>query len=69
MNEEKEDKNVEFVEELAAHTKMELKYQMLPTTLKIQSGPYSQTIKGRGLLRTQYTQHPRKIKRGATPAL
>ena len=34
----------EVVEEAEAHMKMELTYQMPPVTLKIKSGPHSQTI-------------------------
>ena len=37
----------EVVEEAAAHMKMELKSYMSPVTLKIQSGPHSQTIQGK----------------------
>ena len=43
-----EDTAKEFVEEAAAHIKMELKYQMSPVTLRIQSGPHSQMIQGKG---------------------
>ena len=43
----------EVVENSAAHMKTELIYQMSPITLKIQSGPHSQTIQGRGSLKTQ----------------
>ena len=43
--------------------------QMSPVTLKIQSGPHSQTIKGKGSLRTRYANIYWQIKRGTPPAL
>ena len=48
---------------------MEFKSQMSPVTLKIQSWPNSQTIQGKGSLKTRYAQSFWKIKRGAPPDL
>ena len=69
MDELEEEMYKEVVEEEAAQMKMELTYQMSPVTFKIQSGPHSQTIQGKGSLRTQYVQSTCKIKKGAPPAL
>ena len=65
----KEDTSKEIVEGAAAHMKMELISHMSPVTLKIKSEPHSQTIQGKGSLRTQYAQSSWQIKRGAPPAL
>ena len=59
----------EVVEGAAAHMKTELTYHRSSVTLKIQSGPYSQTIQVKGSLRTQYTKRYWQMKRGAPPAL
>ena len=59
----------EVVEGAASNMKMKLIYHMSPITLKIQSGPHSQTIQGKGSLRTRYAQSSWQIKRGAPPAL
>ena len=56
MDEVEEDTDEEVVEEAEAHMKMELTSQMSPVTLKIQSGPHSQKIQGKVLLRTWYAQ-------------
>ena len=49
-----EETSKEVLEGATAHMKMELTYQMSPITLKIQSGPHSQTIQGKVSLRTRY---------------
>ena len=59
----------EVVEEAAEHKKMELIYQMSPVTLKIQSGPHSQTIHEKISPRTRYAQSSWPIKRGSPLAL
>ena len=59
----------EVMEEVVAHMKIELVSQMSPITLKIQSGPHSQTIQGKGSLKTRYTQSSWQIKRGSPPSL
>ena len=64
-----EDTAEKLVEEAAAHMKMELKSNMSPITLKIQSGTQTQTIKGKESLRTRYAQISLQIKRGAPPDL
>ena len=64
-----EDATEEFVGEAAAHMKTELKYKMSLVTLKIQSGTHSQTIQGRGPLRTWCAQSSWQLKRGAPPSL
>ena len=51
-----EDTSNEVVEGSAAHMKMVLTYQMSPPTLNIHSGLHSQTIQGKGSLRTRYAQ-------------
>ena len=43
----------EVVAGAEAHIKMELTYQMSPVNLRIQSGPHSQMIQGKGSLGTQ----------------
>ena len=48
-----EDMSKEIVEGAEAHMKMELTSQMSPVTLNIKSGPHSQTIQGKGSLRTR----------------
>ena len=63
------DTGEEVVEEAAAHMKMELIYHISPITLKIQSGPYSQTIQGKGSLRNWYAKIYWPIKVGEPPAL
>ena len=57
----------EAMEEELAHMKMGLTSQMSPVTLKIQSGPHSQTIQGKGSLRTWYAQRSWQIKRDGPP--
>ena len=69
VDKEEEDTSEEVVEELVAHMKMELVSYISAVTLKIQSGPHSQTIQGKGSLRTRYVQSSWKIKRGAPPDL
>ena len=54
MDEVEEDTYREVVEGSAVHMKMELKSQLSPVTLKIQSGMHYQTIHGKGSLRTRY---------------
>ena len=56
VDEVEEETSEEVVEGSAAHIKMELTSQMSPITLKIQSGPHSQTIQIKGSLRTRYAQ-------------
>ena len=68
MDEVEEYTAKEVVEEVAAHMKMELVSQMSPITLKIQSGPHSQTIQVKGSLKTRYAQSSWKIKIGSPPA-
>ena len=63
-----EDTFAEVVEEAAAHMKIELKSHMSPITLKIRSGPHSQTIQEKVSLRNPYAQSSWWIKRGAPPA-
>ena len=53
-DEVEEEISKEVVEEAVAHVKMELTYHMSPITLKILSGPHSQTIQGKVSLRTRY---------------
>ena len=69
VDEIEEETSEEVVEGEVAHMKMELTSQMSPVTLKIQSGPHSQRIKGKGSLRARYAQISCKIKRGEPPAL
>ena len=69
MDEVEEDKSKEVVEGAAEHKKMELTSHMSPVTLKIQSGPHSQTVQVKGSLRTWYAQSYWHIKRGTPPAL
>ena len=69
VDEVEEDTFKEVGEEEAADIKMELSSQMSSVTLKIYSAPHSQTIQGKGSLRTQYAQSSWQIKRGAPPAL
>ena len=69
MDEVEEDTSKEVVEGEVENMKIELTYQMSPVTLKIQSGPHSKTIQGKGSLRTRYAQISWQIKRGAPPAL
>ena len=64
-----EETSNEVVEGALAHMKMELTSQMSPVTLKIQSGPHSQTVQGKVSLRTRYTHGSWQIKRGAPPDL
>ena len=64
-----EDTSKEVVEGADAHMKMKLTSQMSSVTLKIHSGPQSQTIQGKGSLRNRYAQSSWQIKRGAPPAL
>ena len=45
VDELEEDRSEEVMEEAAVNTKTELVSHMSPITLKIQSGPHSQTIK------------------------
>ena len=47
VGEVEEDTSKEVVEGAAVHIKMKLTSQMSPVTLKIQSGPHSQTIQGK----------------------
>ena len=56
MDEVEEDMYNEVVKGAEAHTKIELTSHMSPVTLKIQSWPHSQTIQGKGSLRTRYAQ-------------
>ena len=56
VDEVEEDTSEVVVEGAAEHMKMELTYQRSPYTLKIQSGPHSQTIQVKLLLRTCYAQ-------------
>ena len=56
VEEVEEDTPKEVAEEAGAHMKMELTYKMSPVTLKIQSGPHSQSIQGKVSLITQYAQ-------------
>ena len=69
VDEVEEDTYKDVSEGAAAHMKMELTSQMSPVTLKIHSGTHSQTIQGKGSLRTWYAQSSWQIKRGAPPAL
>ena len=46
----------EVLKEASANIKMELKFHMSPVSLKIQSGPHSQTMKEQGSLRTRYAK-------------
>ena len=55
----------EVVEMAAAYMKMEFTSQMSPITLRIKSGPHSQTIQGKESLKTRYAQSSWQIKRGA----
>ena len=64
-----EDTSKEVMEGKKKHMKIELTYQMSPVTLNIQSGTHSQTIQGKGSLKTRYAQSSRKTKIGASPAL
>ena len=64
-----EDTYKEVVEGEVSQMKMELASQMSPDTLKIDSGPHSQAIQGKGSLSNRYAQSSWKIKRGAPPAL
>ena len=57
------------LDEAAVPMEMKLTSQMSPITLKIQSGPYSQIIQGKGSLRTRCSQSSWQIKIGAPPAL
>ena len=52
----------EVVEEAAAHMKVELKSQTSTVTLDIQSGSQSQTIQGKGSMRTRCTKISWRIK-------
>ena len=61
MDEIEEEAAEEVVEEAEAHMKMELKYQMSLVTLKIKSGTHSQTIQGKGSLRTSCTESSWKM--------
>ena len=54
VDESEEETPEEVMEGLALHMKMEFTSQMSPVTLKIQSGPHSQTIQGKGSLTTRY---------------
>ena len=54
MGKVEEDMYKEAVEGAAVHMKVELTYQISPVTLKILSWPHSQTIQGKGSLRTRY---------------
>ena len=56
VDEVEEDTNKEVMEEAAAHMKMELISQMSLVSLKIQSGPHSQTMQGKGSLMNEYAQ-------------
>ena len=69
VNEVEQDTSKEVVEGAAAHMRMELTSQILPVTLKIQSGLHSQRIQGKVSLRTRYAQSSRKMKIGAPPAM
>ena len=64
-----DDTSEDIVEGAAAHMQMVLISHMSPVTLKIQSGPHSQTIQKKRSLRTRYTQSSWKMKRGEPPAL
>ena len=68
VDEVEEDTNKEVMEEAAAHMKMELISQMSLVSLKIQSGPHSQTMQGKGSLVTQDAQSSWQIKRGTPTA-
>ena len=63
-----DDMSEEVVEEAAIHMKMELTSQISPVTLKIQSGPQSQTIQVKVSLRNGYSQISWRIKNGAPQA-
>ena len=69
MDKLEEDTDEEVVDEAVAHMKMELTSHMSPVTLRIQSGQHSQTIQGKGSLRTRYAQSSLQIKSGAPPYL
>ena len=69
VEEIEEDTYKEVMEGESAHMKIKLTSQMSPVTLKIHSGPHSQTIQGKGSLKTRYTQSSCQIKRGAPPDL
>ena len=69
VGEVQEETSEEVVEAAAAHMKIELTSQISPVTLKIQSGPHSQTIQVKGSLRTWYAQSSWLIKIGSPPVL
>ena len=56
VDEVEEETNKDVMEEAAAHMKMELKSQISPVNLKIQSGPHYQTMQGKGSLMNEYAQ-------------
>ena len=63
VNDLEEETSKEVVEGEAEHMKMELKSQVSPVTLKIQSRLHSQTIQGKRSLRNRYAKISWKIKK------